>query len=97
VRQVDEIIHMAEELREHINLAMRDAGATDQTSSNAGSCRVTGSAQFTFETGAQSLRFSFVPAGPGSKPWLNKDAKYANDSTMPVMGDQKPGFSIQPA
>ena len=34
-RQVDEIIHMAEELREHINLAMRDAGATDETSSNA--------------------------------------------------------------
>jgi hypothetical protein len=36
VRQVDEIIHMAEELREHINLAMRDAGATDETGSNAG-------------------------------------------------------------
>ncbi len=36
VQQVDEIIHMAEELREHINLAMRDAGATDESSSNAG-------------------------------------------------------------
>jgi hypothetical protein len=35
-RQVDEIIHMAEELREHINLAMRDAGAPDETSGTAG-------------------------------------------------------------
>ena len=35
-RQVDEIIHMAEELREHINLAMRDADAKDETSSSAG-------------------------------------------------------------
>ena len=37
VRQVDEIIHMAEELREHINLAIRDAGAKDETGSSAGS------------------------------------------------------------
>ena len=37
VRQVDEIIHMAEELREHINLAMRDAGAKDEANSSAGS------------------------------------------------------------
>ena len=29
VREVDEIIRMAEELREHINVAMRDAGADD--------------------------------------------------------------------
>ena len=29
VRQVDEIIRMAEGLREHINVAMRDAGAHD--------------------------------------------------------------------
>ena len=36
-RQVDEIIHMAEELREHINLAMRDAGAKDEANSSAGS------------------------------------------------------------
>ena len=36
-RQVDEIIHMAEELREHIDLAMRDAGANDAANGNAGS------------------------------------------------------------
>ena len=36
VRQVDEIIKMAEELREQIGVAMREAGATDETSSNAG-------------------------------------------------------------
>jgi hypothetical protein len=29
VREVDEIIRMAEELREHINVAMRDADAND--------------------------------------------------------------------
>ena len=29
VREVDEIIRMAEELREHINVAMREAGAHD--------------------------------------------------------------------
>ena len=32
VRQVDEIIRMAEELREHINVAMRDVGAKDDMS-----------------------------------------------------------------
>ena len=37
VRQVDEIIRMAEELREHINVAMRDAGRKDEANSNAGS------------------------------------------------------------
>ena len=36
-RQVDEIIHMAEGLREHINVAMRDAGAKDEADSSAGS------------------------------------------------------------
>ena len=35
-RQVDEIIHMAEELREHISLAMRDADTPDETSGTAG-------------------------------------------------------------
>jgi hypothetical protein len=36
-RQVDEIINMAEGLREHINVAMRDAGAKDEADSSAGS------------------------------------------------------------
>ena len=35
VRQVDEIIRMAEGLREHINVAMHDAGAKDEADSNA--------------------------------------------------------------
>jgi hypothetical protein len=34
-RQVDEIIHMAEELREHINLARHDTDAKDETSGSA--------------------------------------------------------------
>jgi hypothetical protein len=36
-RQVDEIINMAEGLREHINVAMRDAGAKDEADSSADS------------------------------------------------------------
>jgi hypothetical protein len=36
VRQVDEIIRMAEELREHISTAMRDAGLKDARSSDDG-------------------------------------------------------------
>ena len=36
VRQVDEIIKMAEELREQIGVAMRDAGVKDEASSDGG-------------------------------------------------------------
>jgi hypothetical protein len=36
VRQVDEIIKMAEELREQIGVAMRDASVKDETRSNDG-------------------------------------------------------------
>jgi hypothetical protein len=36
VRQVDEIIKMAEELREQIGVARRDAGMKDETGSNDG-------------------------------------------------------------
>ncbi len=35
-RQVDEIIRMAEGLREHIKVAMRDTGAKDEADSKAG-------------------------------------------------------------
>lgn len=37
VRQVDEIIKMAEELREQIGVAMRDAGAKNEARANDGS------------------------------------------------------------
>ena len=36
-QQVDEIIRMAEELREHINIAMRETGANDEADGNVGS------------------------------------------------------------
>ncbi len=36
-RQVDEIIRMAEGLREHINVAMRDADAKDEANNDASS------------------------------------------------------------